>query len=95
MAKHERKIARRYIIKGRVQGVGYRYFAQAKANETGVLGWVRNLDDGSVEAYASGTEEQVAAFAGFLHMGPRFGEVRNVEETEAPLLQSGGFSIKY
>jgi acylphosphatase len=95
MAKRMELIARRYVVRGRVQGVGYRYFAQAKAEETGVQGWVRNCDDGSVEAYAMGEPGQVNAFAGYLHQGPRFGEVRSVQESEAPLLQSRGFSIKH
>lgn len=95
MARKTGSIARRYIVRGRVQGVGFRYFAQARAAETGVSGWVRNRDDGSVEAYACGTPAQVDAFSGYLHQGPRFGEVRGVEEVEAPLLQSNGFSIKH
>ncbi|MGC4055389.1 MAG: acylphosphatase [Paludibaculum sp.] len=89
------RISRIYVVKGRVQGVGYRYFAQTAAAETGVTGWVRNRDDGAVETYATGTAAQLAAYSGRLRIGPRFGEVRSVEEIEAPLLQSDGFSIKH
>ncbi|MGJ5817771.1 acylphosphatase [Paludibaculum fermentans] len=89
------RISRLYVVKGRVQGVGYRYFAQTVAAEAGVTGWVRNRDDGAVESYATGTAEQLAEYSGRLRMGPRFGEVRSLEEIEAPLLQSDGFSIKH
>lgn len=89
------RVSRLYVIKGRVQGVGYRYFAQTVAAELGITGWVRNRDDGAVETYATGTPAQLAAFSGRLHIGPRFGEVRSVEEIEAALLQSDGFSIKH
>ena len=93
MSKTER-MARRYVVRGRVQGVGYRYFARDRALELGVSGWVRNRDDGTVEAVACGTAEQLDAFSGYLHQGPRFGEVRGVEQQEAALLQSDGFSIR-
>ena len=95
MLRKSELIGRRYIVRGRVQGVGFRYFAQARAAETGVSGWVRNRDDGSVETHVCGTRAQVDAYSGYLHQGPRFGEVRGVEEFEAPLLQSKGFSIKH
>ena len=68
------KVARRYIVRGRVQGVGYRYFAEKSANELGLRGYVRNLDDGSVEAYAVGNPEQLSEFSGLLRKGPRFAE---------------------
>lgn len=93
MSKPER-IARHYTVRGRVQGVGYRYFARDRALELGVTGWVRNRDDGTVEVLACGTGAQLDAFAGYLHQGPRFGEVRGVEQKEAALLQSDGFSIR-
>ncbi len=87
-------MACRYVIRGRVQGVGYRYFARDRALELGLTGWVRNRDDGTVEALACGTAAQLDAFSGYLHQGPRFGEVRGVERQEAALLQSKGFSIR-
>ena len=89
------RLARRYLVRGRVQGVGFRDFVQRAAVELGVTGWVRNLDDGRVEAVAAGTAAQLAEFAGRLHRGPRFSDVRGVEESEHALLQSEGFSIKF
>ena len=58
--------AKRYFIRGRVQGVGFRYFAQREAEQLGLRGYTRNLDDGRVEVYAVGTAEQLADFAGRL-----------------------------
>jgi acylphosphatase len=95
MARQQRLAARIYVVRGRVQGVGYRDFAQNWASGIGVTGWVRNRDDGSVEVYASGTPAQLDEFAGRLRQGPRFADVRGVEEMEAALLQSEGFSIRH
>ena len=55
-------IARHYLISGRVQGVGFRYFAERAARYAGVTGWVRNLADGSVEVHAKGTPAEVEKF---------------------------------
>lgn len=87
--------ARRYIIHGRVQGVGYRYFAEGVAEEVGVAGWARNLDDGSVEIYAVGTAEQLSALAGYLWRGPRGADVRAVQELEALVQELSDFRIEY
>ena len=75
--------ARRWFIGGRVQGVGFRYFAQRAASELGLTGYTRNLDDGRVEVYAAGPEECLSELAGMLHRGPRWADVRSVEELEA------------
>jgi acylphosphatase len=88
-------ITRRYIVRGGVQGVGYRSFAVRHANLLGLHGWARNLSDGSVEVVAQGRAADVAEFAGYLRQGPRFSDVRGVEEMEASLIQSRGFSIDY
>ena len=74
------KIARRFIITGDVQGVGYRFFAQRAAARHQVVGYVKNLDDGRVEALAEGPAQQVEAFKHDLATGPRFGRVEHVEE---------------
>ena len=77
-----------------MQGVGFRQFTLHRAEEIGVSGYVRNLDDGGVEVHACGTETQLDTLAGYLNRGPAFGQVRAVETMEAPLLQSDGFTIR-
>jgi len=88
------KIARRYFIRGRVQGVGFRFFAQQAAAELRITGYSRNLDDGRVEVYAVGTIEQLSELAGRLWKGPRFSDVRGVEEQEANVQQYDTFEIE-
>jgi acylphosphatase len=73
-------IARRFVIKGMVQGVGYRYFAQRSAAKHQVKGYVRNLDDGTVEAFVQGAERSVNEFRDDLVAGPRFSRVDHIEE---------------
>ena len=74
------KIARRFVISGDVQGVGYRFFAQRAAARHQVVGYVRNLDDGRVEALAEGPAQSVESFKHELATGPRFSSVNHVEE---------------
>jgi acylphosphatase len=73
-------IARKYLIVGEVQGVGYRFFAQRAAARHQVVGYVRNLPDGRVEALAEGALGDVEAFRDDLATGPAFSRVLNVEE---------------
>jgi len=87
-------IAKRWIIRGRVQGVGFRYFVERSAVELGVNGWARNRDDGSVEVYAAGSQEKIQKLAGLLRVGPRWADVRGVEEQEAPVQKVSGFQIR-
>jgi acylphosphatase len=77
--------ARRWLVRGRVQGVGFRYFTQREAVALGVTGWVRNLDDGRVEVFGQGIEAAVDTLQGRLWQGPRWAEVRDVEVIEASL----------
>jgi acylphosphatase len=77
-----------------VQGVGFRYFVQQSATAIGLGGWVRNVDDGSVEVYAVGTQAQLSDLAGLLWKGPRWAEVRGVEEVEAVVEEHAGFFVK-
>jgi len=63
-------IARRAVVSGRVQGVGFRYFAERAAREVRVYGWVRNLPDGGVETVVEGEEEAVAVYLERLRRGP-------------------------
>ena len=76
-------IAKRYIVRGRVQGVGFRWFVDHEARSLGLAGWVRNNIDGTVEALAMGTDQQHAAFAGKLRQGPRAARVDEVNEIPA------------
>lgn len=69
----------RYIVRGRVQGVGFRFFVQDEAQKLGVAGWVRNNPDGAVEVLASGSPEQLVALHGKLRGGPRAARVDDVE----------------
>ena len=88
------KSARRWFVRGRVQGVGYRYFAQYAASSLNLSGYAQNLDDGRVEVYASGPPASLDELAGILHRGPRFSDVRGVEEQEAEVHQYGSFHIR-
>ena len=74
---------RRYLIRGRVQGVGFRFFVEREAQSLGVAGWVRNTPDGSVEVLATGTHEQQAILKAKLHQGPRAARVDDVAESDA------------
>lgn len=86
--------AKRYLVRGRVQGVGFRYFVERAAAELSLKGYARNLDDGRVEVYAVGTSENVSQLAGLLWRGPRWADVRGVEEQEAAVQQYGSFEIQ-
>jgi len=90
----EQKLAKLYRVRGRVQGVGFRYFVECSAKQLALRGWVRNLDDGSVEVYAAGTVEQLSDLAGLLWKGPLWAEVRGVDESEAALEDHPGFSVR-
>ena len=81
-------------MQGRVQGVGFRYFAERAAQQLGLTGYARNLDDGRVEVYAAGPPEKINQFAGLLRMGPRWADVRGVEEQEAAVEDRGSFDIR-
>ena len=81
-------ITRHLNIRGRVQGVGFRYEMQREARQHGVTGWVRNRNDGSVEALVQGENEAVEAVIAWARQGPRSARVTDVQVTEA----SGNFS---
>ena len=74
------KVARKFLIRGEVQGVGYRFFAQRAAARHQVTGYVRNMSNGTVEALAEGPEANVEAFKHDLVTGPAWATVENVEE---------------
>ena len=76
------KVARRFLIRGEVQGVGYRFFAQRAAARHQVVGYVRNLPDGSVEVLAEGPANRVESFKLDLVTGPQWAAVAQVEEID-------------
>jgi acylphosphatase len=89
-----RKEARRWFVRGRVQGVGFRYFARNAALGLGLAGYTRNLDDGRVEVYAVGSPDLLSELAAMLHKGPRWSDVRGVDEQEAALEHRSSFEIE-
>jgi acylphosphatase len=90
----DRNAAKRWLINGNVQGVGFRFFVQDKATTLGLSGWARNVDDGRVEVYAVGSANKLSDLAAALHVGPRMAEVRSVEEHEAKIENVLGFTIR-
>ncbi len=73
-------IARKFIISGEVQGVGFRFFAQRSSARHQVRGYVKNLEDGRVEVHAEGPAADVESFRRDLAAGPRYSRVKGVEE---------------
>jgi acylphosphatase len=82
-----------FLIQGRVQGVGFRWFVQREASELDLRGWVRNTEEGEVEVVASGTVEDLAELRASLRRGPRGSRVDHLvehylDESEAAELSS-------
>ena len=75
-------MTRHLSIRGRVQGVGFRFFVQRNAEKHGITGWVRNRTDGSVEAMLQGPEEAVEAVIESSRRGPRSASVIDVQVSE-------------
>ena len=86
--------AYRYLVSGRVQGVGYRYFAMRTAESMGVSGFARNLADGRVEVVGEGPEEVLAEFEQKLRQGPAFSSVASLDCTPIPERGSRGFHVR-
>jgi acylphosphatase len=74
---------RRFVVRGRVQGVGFRWFVEREAHMLGIAGWVRNNHDGSVEVLAQGTRDQLSGLHSRLREGPRAARVDAVEVSES------------
>jgi len=91
------KQAKRFLVSGFVQGVGFRYFAENSAKRLGICGYVRNLRDGRVEAYAIGTPQQLANFRLALENGPGAANVMKVTEEGDTIhpQYANSFSITY
>lgn len=89
------RIARQYFVRGDVQGVGFRYFAQRAADREGIVGWVRNLPDGRVEIEAEASLDALARFEREVRSGPRAGRVDAVEVIEIPASAARiGFNVR-
>ena len=89
------RVARRYVISGRVQGVGFRFFAEAAAAREGLHGWVQNLPDGLVEVSAEGEAEAIERFERNIAHGPPGARVSDVRIDElVPAHRSTGFRIR-
>jgi acylphosphatase len=84
-------IARRFVVRGRVQGVGFRWFVQEAATRAGATGWVRNLPDGDVEALVEGETDVVGRVEAALRTGPRSARVDRVSIDEEPV--NGGLTV--
>jgi acylphosphatase len=78
--------ARRFVVRGRVQGVGFRWFVEREAHILEITGWVRNNPDASVEVLAVGTRDQLSGLRSRLREGPRAARVDAVEEFDAELI---------
>ena len=83
-------MVRYYVVKGRVQGVGFRWLVHREAGIRGLRGWVRNTNSGEVEVMVDGSEEQLAELRSVLERGSRGSRVDAVQETEMdPSLADG------
>ena len=88
------RVARRFLISGRVQGVGFRYFAHSAAVRENLHGWVRTLPDGRVEAAAEGDAEALERFERALRHGPPGARVEQLEiEHTVPGGRNSGFAV--
>ncbi len=82
------------FISGRVQGVFFRNTTRKKAQELGVNGWVKNLEDGRVEAVFEGSKEKIDAMIDFCEIGPRLANVEKVEVSEEEPENLDTFKVK-
>lgn len=83
--------ARRLVVSGRVQGVGFRWFTAEAARQEGLVGWVRNLEDGRVDVFAEGDADALARFEWRLWQGPPAARVDDVESED--VLPTGGLGF--
>jgi acylphosphatase len=89
------RVARRYVLKGRVQGVGFRFFAERSAGLEDIHGWVANREDGAVEVLAEGELEALSRFERQLRKGPPGARVDDVwVDEDVPSGRRTGFSIR-
>jgi acylphosphatase len=88
------RLGRRFVVSGRVQGVGFRYFVLRRAQALGLVGWTRNLEDGRVEVRAWGTGAELDELGIHLRTGPRSASVTNVDTSEISDAADQGSSFR-
>lgn len=90
------KEGRHLIIHGKVQGVGFRFFATRVARRLGLKGWIENQRDGTVEAMVEGESEAIDEWLGELREGPRFAEVVKIDQQRKEFSgRLGDFDVKF
>jgi acylphosphatase len=88
------RIAKRAVVRGIVQGVAFRWYAKERARELGLVGWIRNLPDGRVEACFEGSKEAVDSFVEWLQHGPPAARVDGVDLEEEALSGAERFEVR-
>jgi len=88
------EIAKRFVVRGRVQGVGFRFFVERHAQRLGLRGYAKNLADGTVEVIVAGKAPLIDELAGHLYQGPRLAYVAGVHQEDAPLTDYPAFRVK-
>jgi acylphosphatase len=84
----------RFVVRGRVQGVGFRYSTMVQARSLGLSGWVRNRDDGAVEGCAGGAPDALERFHAWLQHGPRAARIESVDWGAGEEQPAGGFVVR-
>jgi len=92
--RRQAKVAVRAVVRGSVQGIGYRDATVREAHRLGVMGWVRNEDDGSVLVHAEGHEQAVEALVAFLRTGPPGAQVTDVEAESLKVERHEQFAVR-
>ncbi len=97
MAERPELVCQRWVVEGRVQGVGYRWFALNHAQALGVRGWVQNRDDGAVEVVGLATAPTSSAFEALLARGPTGARVTRITREQVPheFVESKSFHVKH
>ena len=94
-AQNENTLAFFARVRGRVQGVGFRYSAVREARRLGVNGWVRNAANGDVEVWAEGPGEKLKLYLAWLKRGPQFSRVESVDKVDEPPRAYSDFGVEY
>lgn len=86
-------IRKHIVVRGRVQGSGFRYYTQTEAMRLGLSGYVRDMPDNSIEIEAEGAEDSLAELLEWLETGPTWAEVESVDSSDRPTTGRLGFHI--